>query len=150
MLKQLKTIGLGGTFDRLHEGHRLFLDTAAHYGQFIHIGLITSGYLNQKRKTLHYKIESYDTRRKNVENYFFHRKTPITISDISNIDMDRNLASDASLSALVVSQETILGAIAINELRKEQNKEKMTIIVVPRVIRDDGSLVSSTRLRKEE
>jgi len=150
LLKQLKTIGLGGTFDRLHEGHRLFLDTAAHYGQFIHIGLITSGYLNQKRKTLHYKIESYDTRRKNVENYFSHRKTPITISDISNIDMDRNLASDASLSALVVSQETILGAIAINKLRKEQNKEKMTIIVVPRVIRDDGSLVSSTRLRKEE
>lgn len=150
MLKQLKTIGLGGTFDRLHEGHRLFLDIAAHYGQSIHIGLITSGYLNQKRKTLHHKIESYDTRRKNVENYFFHRKTPITISDISNIDMDRNLASDASLSALVVSQETILGAIAINKLRKEQNKEKLTIIVVPRVIRDDGSLISSSKLRKED
>lgn len=64
--------------------------------------------------------------------------------------MDRELATDASLTALVVSQETILGAIEINKMRKRNNKEKITIIVVPRVIRDDGSLISSTSIRKRE
>jgi pantetheine-phosphate adenylyltransferase len=149
-LKPFENIGLGGTFDRLHSGHKLFLDIAAHYGQSIHIGLITPSYLTKKRKILSEKIQDYQTRRQNIINHYSQHKTPISISDINDIGMDRDLATDASLSALVVSQETISGAITINELRKKDDKKRLTIIVVPRVIRDDGSLESSTRLRKEE
>jgi phosphopantetheine adenylyltransferase len=64
--------------------------------------------------------------------------------------MDQKLASDAKLSALVVSQETCSGANTINRLRVSKGKSKLTIIVIPRVIRADGTLESSTKLRKEE
>ncbi len=149
-MKQFKNIGLGGTFDRLHSGHKLFLDIAAHYGRSVHIGLITQRYLKKKQKILGEKIQDYQTRRQNIVNHYSHHKTTLIITDIDDIGMDRDLATDASLSALVVSQETILGAYTINNLRKNHNKKKLTIIVVPRVIREDGSLESSTRLREEE
>jgi pantetheine-phosphate adenylyltransferase len=149
-LKQFRKVGLGGTFDRLHSGHKLFLDIAAHYGQSIHIGLITSKYLSKTQKILNEKIEDYNIRRKNLLDYIAKRKISSHISDIDTIDMDKELATIASLEALIISQETVKGAIMINQLRKKVKKKKLTLIIVPFVIRDDGIAESSTRLRKEE
>jgi phosphopantetheine adenylyltransferase len=64
--------------------------------------------------------------------------------------MDRILASKSDLEALIVSQETILGAMAINYLRSQKNKTRLTILLVPSVIRKNGTIESSTKLRKEE
>ena len=149
-MKQFKTVGLGGTFDRLHSGHKLFLDIAAHYGQSVHIGLITPDYLANKQKVLTEKIQNYQFRRKTTGNYLTKRETSSLISNIDSIDMDKKLATDASLEALIISQETIKGAIDINKLRKTAKKTKLTLIIIPFVIRDDGRTESSTRLREEE
>ena len=143
-------MGLAGTFDRLHEGHKLFLDLAAHFGQFVHVGLITSSYLDKAFKKYRQIIQSYQDRRKGVENHLSQRNTDNRISNIDTLGKDRELANEANLSALVVSQETCLGAIAINRLRATHGKSKLTIIVTPRIVRKNGVLVSSTRLRMEE
>lgn len=149
-MKQFKTVGLGGTFDRLHSGHKLFLDIAAHYGQSVHIGLITPDYLAKKQKVLAEKIQNYQFRRKNTLNYLAKREVSSLISNIDSIDMDKKLATDSSLEALIISQETINGAIDINKLRKKAKKTKLKLIIIPFVIREDGRTESSTRLREEE
>ncbi|MFX1537779.1 MAG: pantetheine-phosphate adenylyltransferase [Promethearchaeota archaeon] len=149
-MKQYKNVGLGGTFDRLHRGHKLFLDIAAYYGQCVHVGLINSSYL-KKNKKKHFKmIQSFQFRKKKVENHLLSRNTHILISTINDLGMDQKLASEADLSALVVSQETFSGANAINRFRIKHGKSKLTIVVIPRVIRTDGTVESSTKLRMEE
>ncbi|UCG89686.1 MAG: pantetheine-phosphate adenylyltransferase [Candidatus Heimdallarchaeota archaeon] len=149
-MKQFSHIGLGGTFDRLHEGHKLLLDIAAHYGQFVHIGLISSSYLKEIQKKYSKIIQSYQIRKKKVENHLLTRSTNNLISIIDTPKMDQKLASEGDLCALVVSQETCSGANAINHLRTTHGRSKLTIIVIPSVIRADGTLESSTRLRIEE
>ncbi|MFW9904727.1 MAG: pantetheine-phosphate adenylyltransferase [Candidatus Thorarchaeota archaeon] len=149
-MEQFQNVGLGGTFDRLHRGHKLFLDIAAHYGQLVRVGLISSSYLNKIRKVHHEIIQSYEIRKEVVENYISKRNTQCQIISIDNPGMDRELASDAKLSALVVSQETCLGAKSINRLRVTKGKPRLTIIVIPRVLRVDGTLESSTKLREEQ
>ena len=149
-MKHYENVGLAGTFDRLHEGHKLFLDLAAHYGQFVHVGLVTSSYLEKTSKNYRQIIQSYQDRRRGVEHYLSERKAKNQISDIDTPGKDRELANEANLSALVVSQETCRGAIAINRLRNTHGKSKLTIIITPRVVCKDGVLISSTRLRMEE
>ena len=149
-MKQFENIGLGGTFDRLHTGHKLFLDIAAHYGQCIHVGLISSSYLNNAKKKHYEIIQSFSIRQEAVESFLLKRNTQCQISSIDTPGMDQKLASDAKLGALVVSQETCDGANAINRLRISKGKTKLTIIVVPRVLRANGTLESSTRLREED
>jgi pantetheine-phosphate adenylyltransferase len=149
-LKNFKYIGLGGTFDRLHAGHKLFLDIAAFYGQNVHVGLISKNYLVKKPKNYTKIIQKYEKRRNEVENYLSQRKTKSLFSKITKLGMDRELAEESKLNALVVSQETCSGAIAINRQRTEINEQKLTIIVIPYVTRDDGTLESSTRMRREE
>lgn len=149
-MKQYENVGLGGTFDRLHRGHNLFLDIAAHYGQFVHVGLISLSYLNNIHKKYSKIIQSYHHRRKAVEKHLLQRNTRYRILSIDSPGMDRSLANEAKLSALVVSQETCSGAVAINHLRVIHDKQKLTILIIPRVIRADGTLESSTKLRMEE
>lgn len=149
-MKNFKYIGLGGTFDRLHAGHKLFLDIAAFYGQNVHVGLISKNYLVEKPKNFTKIIQKYEKRRNEVENYLSQRKTISLFSKITKPGMDRELAEESKLNALVVSQETCSGAIAINHQRIEINEQKLTIIVIPYVTRDDGTLESSTRMRREE
>ncbi|MFX0125860.1 MAG: hypothetical protein ACFFAE_19720 [Candidatus Hodarchaeota archaeon] len=149
-MKQFVNVGLGGTFDRLHQGHKLFLDIAAHYGQFVHVGLISSRYLKKIQKKYFKMIQSFQFRKKEIENHLITRNTNILISSINNPGMDQKLASEGNLCALIVSQETCSGANAINRIRTTQCKSKLTIIVIPRVIREDGTLESSTKLRREE
>ncbi|MHA2223799.1 MAG: hypothetical protein ACXAC8_01145 [Candidatus Hodarchaeales archaeon] len=95
-------------------------------------------------------IEEFNERKKAVEQHLSHRNSNFKITEIETPLMDRNLASEAKLAALVVSQETCSGAIAINKLRTTQGKSKLAIIIMPNVIRIDGGLESSTKLRMEE
>ncbi|MFX1539136.1 MAG: pantetheine-phosphate adenylyltransferase [Promethearchaeota archaeon] len=149
-MTQFQNVGLGGTFDRLHIGHKLFLDIAAHYGQLVRVGLISSNYLNKAQKSHKQIIQSYKVRKEAVESFLLKRDTQCQIISIDNLGMDRKLASDAKLSALVVSQETCPGAKVINRLRVTKGKPRLTIIVIPRVLRANGTLESSTKLREEE
>ncbi|MFX1514671.1 MAG: pantetheine-phosphate adenylyltransferase [Promethearchaeota archaeon] len=149
-MKKFENIGLGGTFDRLHPGHTLFLDIAAYFGHHVHVGLISSSYLNKTQKKHFEIIQNYKIRQEAVESFLSKRNAQCQITKIDSPGMDQKLASDAKLGALVVSQETYGGANAINHLRISKGRTKLTIIIIPRVLRANGTLESSTRLRGEE
>jgi pantetheine-phosphate adenylyltransferase len=149
-MKKFGKIGLGGTFDRLHAGHELFLDMAAHYGHSVHIGLVSSNYLKKRPKKFNKIIQHYKTRKKEVENYLLKRGTSYFFSVIKTVGMDKELALKSDLNALITSQESILASIKVNELRNQHDKPKLTLIITPNVLRENGVLESSTRLRSEE
>ena len=70
---------------------------------------------------------------------------------------DRPLSDDWGPSVLeddfdviVVSQETKINADKINLIRMEDGKKELDIIVVPMMYADDGSIISSSRIRNSE
>ncbi len=148
MLK-FKSIGLGGTFDRLHAGHKLFLDLAAFHGTNIQIGLIGDEYLAHQHKELNQMIFNYEKRSQCLINYLKLRNRPCSLIKIDSIGQDKKYARDSDLNAIIVSQETFPGAVNINAARLQINKKLLTIIIVPFVISEDGERLSSTLLRKK-
>lgn len=143
-------IGIGGTFDRLHEGHKLFLDISAHFGELVHVGLTTPAYLDGSCKNYRQLIQPYQVREENVEEHLRFRQTMVDFSPLDTPGMDQTLAEQSDLAALVVSQETCSGAIAINRARAKSKKSRLTIIICPSVTRSDGTLESSTQIRKDD
>ena len=149
-MKKYQSVGLGGTFDRLHDGHKLFLDLASFFGMNIQIGLIGDEYLAHQKKEYGQLIYKYEKRSQCLIDYLKRHDIPCSIIKIDSFGKDRIYARDSDLNAIIVSQETITGAISINESRVTKEKKSLTIIVVPFVLSEKGEKVSSTLLRKNE
>ena len=147
-MPKFQSVGLGGTFDRLHAGHKLFLDLAAYYGIEIQVGLIGDEYLANQKKSLNQLISNYEKRSKNLHEYVKLRDKSCTIIKINSLGKDRDYARDSNLNAIIASQETFQGASRINKARLQLNKDPLTIIIVPFVISTSGERISSTMLRK--
>lgn len=142
----LKLLGMGGTFDHLHDGHKYILDTAFSLGQEVHIGLTTEKMFS--RKKLAEKIEDYKTRKKNLEAYIS------TIADLTQVkifeleDPYGPPISDPTYDGIIASQETYNGALKINEIREEKGFPPLVIIVIPMLMKNDGIRFSSTAIRE--
>ena len=63
----LDLVGTGGTFDHLHDGHKLLIETALKVSNKVVIGLTSQKML--KRKRFADLIEDYNTRKKNLEDF---------------------------------------------------------------------------------
>ncbi len=151
MKHKFKIIGLGGTFDRFHNGHKLMLDVAAYFGKEIHLGLIGNSYLIMRPKPLNKIIQNYQARCDTISDYFKkYKENILRITELSSPGMDQKLASESSLEALIVSQETLKGALLINKNRIANKKSCLKILVIPFVLRENGSNESSTKLRYED
>ena len=65
--KPFNLIGLGGSFDHLHDGHHFLLKTAAKLGNHLTIGLTTDEMIKHKN---HYeKIQAFNVREKVLRNF---------------------------------------------------------------------------------
>ena len=148
-MSKFERLGLGGTFDRLHTGHELILDLASFYSQHIQIGLISAEYLQARPKIFGNYIQSFYDRTTALKNYLNSRNRACSIVKIDTIGKDRQIASESDLTALLVSQETFLGALAINNKRKMQKKPPLVIILSPIVISNNGTKLSSSKIREE-
>ncbi len=141
-------LGLGGTFDRLHTGHKLILDLASFYSENIQIGLIDEKYLLNNPKELGRFIQPYKKRHSNLTDYLQSRNRRCSIVKIDTLGKDKEIASRSDLTALLVSQETYSGALAINNQRKMSKKAPVMIILSPIVTADNGKKLSSSNIRE--
>ena len=143
----LKLVGMGGTFDHLHDGHKFLLDTAFSLAQEVHIGLTTEKMLSRKKFAS--KIENYGTRKKNLENYIRN------IADLSRLkvfELDDPYGPPINVPAydgIIVSQETFMGALRINEIRVEKGYPPIIIVVIPLIMGKDNKRLSSTAIREK-
>ncbi|CAL8465461.1 g4997 [Coccomyxa elongata] len=147
-------VAVGGTFDRLHVGHRLLLAaTALICKQRVYVG-VTGDKLLEKKK--HFELlEPYDQRATAAASYLKSVRPALSVQTGALLDPKEPTAAatEEGMQALVVSKETISGGETINQYRREHGFAPLELVVVDLV--DDsaaveGGKVSSTALREQD
>lgn len=142
-------MGLGGTFDHLHEGHKFLLETALSISELTEIGLTSQDLLKNKQYSS--KLEDYETRKENLKSYIssIADLNRVKIVEISNwSDMDK-YAQDPEYDGLVVSQETYDNALKLNENRMKKGLKPLVLIVIPILKDEENKKISSTLIREK-
>ena len=137
-----KKIAVGGTFDKFHDGHKKLLETAFELGEYVEIGVTSNAFGGLKGD-----IDSCTDRMNGILN-FFSDKSNFTTMVLE--DAYGTTVFDKDFDAIVVSKETEPTAIKINEIRKSKGMSPLDIVVVSFVLADDGTPISSTRIRNGE
>lgn len=145
---RFKRVAVGGTFDRLHRGHRALLCRAFEVGEEVLIGLCSDEMVRGKAYAS--QVEGFEERLRRLERFLEeagvrHRARVIRIDRPEGL-----LLEDPTIEALVVSEETRARGEAINEERARRGLPPLAIIVVPMVLAEDGKPISSTRIRAGE
>ena len=140
-----RKVVIGGTYDRLHRGHERILDTGFQIGDSVAIGLTSDEFAMRFRVE---KVSPYEERKAMLEKYMAKYKKPYKII---KIDDSYGVATiDRDIDCIMASEETLLRASEINAIRFKKGLEKLTIVVVPIVLADDGKPISSERINKKE
>ena len=142
-------MGLGGTFDHLHEGHKFLLKTALSISELTEIGLTSQELLKNKQYSS--KLEDYETRKENLKSYIssIADLNRVNIVEISNwSDMDK-YAQDPEYDGLVVSQETYDNALKLNENRMKKGLKPLVLIVIPLIKDKNNNKLSSSSIREK-
>ncbi len=144
MGKNFRKVVVGGTFDRLHLGHKALLRRAFEIGEYVYIGLTSDEMIEGKphaEKILPYEFRLRDLLKfMEVNGYQNYR--------IMKIDNAIGFAGEMkSLEAIVVSEETYKGAVLVNKVREERGLKALQIVTIPLVKSSLGPKISSTLIR---
>ena len=140
---------MGGTFDHLHDGHKLLLRTALSVSESIEIGLTSQSLLEKKQYAS--KLEDYETRKKNITEFLtsFSDLKRTNIVEIKNWDDMSGYAQDPEYEGLVLSQETYENAIKLNKNREKIGLKPLILIVIPILRNENNQKISSTSIREK-
>ncbi len=132
---------VGGTFQPLHDGHKLLLRTAYDIDGQVDIGLTSDQMARSARIR---NVEPYAVREQRIREWVEKKlgKQP----HITKLEDPYGTALTDDYDYIVVSPETFPTAVKINELRKEKGLKPITIVRVDYVLAEDGRPISSTRI----
>lgn len=144
---------LGGTFDRLHAGHRLLLAVAAISARSrVVVGVTDDAML--ATKTRRELLQPYEARCVGVERYIHAVHPALEVTTVALRDPAAPTPAHElpDIEAIVVSQETVKGAESINAHRVQQGLAPLAVVVVGLVGMRVGNTqkLSSSQLREEE
>jgi inosine/xanthosine triphosphatase len=136
-------VGVAGTFNVLHRGHRTLLDKAFELGDEVVVG-ITSDAL-ASRKHFHIPLE----RRMSTLKDYLRSKGKKWEIEVLQVPMG-SAASDTGLDILVVSQGTTDTAKMINDVRTSKGLKAFIIVEIRHVLGEDCATITSTRVLEGE
>jgi len=145
---KLKLVAVGGTFDRLHRGHKKLILKAFEVGEKVIIGLTTESMV--KNKVLEGEILSFGERLKELEEFLkkeglLNRCKIVPLNDVYGPTI-----VNENIEGLVVSEETFGRALEINKIRVSRGMLPLVIFVIPLVLAENGKPISSRRIRSGE
>ncbi len=131
-------IAVGGTFDRLHGGHRALLSKAFEVGRSVVIGLTSDEMLEKE-------ADGLAVRKRLLEDYLKGKgRYKLTVLG----DPYGPAIEDPEMDAIVVSEETRPRVMEINGIRRSRGLAPLEIITIPMVLAADGRPISSSRIRR--
>lgn len=139
---------LGGTFDRLHIGHKELINKTLKESESVIIGIATPKLI--KNKFLSETIENYSIRKNNLKEFLQERGFLERVSLISLNNIFGNSLKGKNIDAIFVTRQTYENAILINKKRKEINLNPLKINIVPLLKGEDGKIITSERIRSGE
>lgn len=149
MARKFRKVGLGGTFDELHNGHKALLMKAFEVSENVMIGVSSERFVSKMNKphyTAPFEKREQELRRFLDQQGLTKRAEIVPIDDpYGGVLLSRDI-----IEALVVSKETQPVALKINEKRKEIGIDRLEIIVIDMVPSENHDAISTTRIRKGE
>ncbi|XP_004707541.1 bifunctional coenzyme A synthase [Echinops telfairi] len=127
---------VGGTFDRLHNAHKLLLSVSCILAQEqLVVGVADRDLL--KSKLLPELLQPYADRVSHLSEFLVDVKPSLTFDLVPLLDPYGPAGSDPSLEFLVVSEETYRGGMAVNRFRLENNLEELALFQI-HLLKDPG------------
>ncbi|XP_078047620.1 bifunctional Phosphopantetheine adenylyltransferase - Dephospho-CoA kinase [Augochlora pura] len=149
--KMYKNVVLGGTFDQMHNGHKILLSEAVlRCTEKLTVGVTSTNIL--QGKLLWELIEPCSTRISNVKDFLEDIDSTLIYDVVEINDMYGPTKHDPTFELLVVSEETKRGGDKVNEMRMQKNLCTLDIHVVE-LVKDENyraheeSKISSTNNR---
>ncbi|KAM5273395.1 bifunctional coenzyme A synthase [Ctenodactylus gundi] len=117
---------VGGTFDRLHNAHKVLLSVACVLAQEqLVVGVADKDLL--KSKLLPELLQPYAERVEHLSEFLVDIKPSLTFDIVPLLDPYGPAGTDPSLEFLVVSEETYRGGMAVNRFRLENGLEELAL-----------------------
>uniref|UniRef100_F1KWB0 Bifunctional coenzyme A synthase n=1 Tax=Ascaris suum TaxID=6253 RepID=F1KWB0_ASCSU len=146
-----RSVVLGGTFDRLHNGHKVLLSAAILAASERIVCGVTFGEMTHK-KCLWELMEPLEVRQKAVKDFVEDVSNKVRCEVHSISDAFGPSIVDPDLEAIIVSQETLRGGHAVNEQRKKRGLSTLIVEEVRLVEGEDKVLgenkISSSARRR--
>jgi pantetheine-phosphate adenylyltransferase len=140
-------VATGGTFDEIHVGHIALLAKAFEVGKKVIIGVSSDKFAADRGKNLNHNFEARIANLKNMIKKEFGN----VHYEIAKLDSEFGPAvTTDDVEALVTSTETQSKGNLLNEMRTKIGVKPAKIITVDLVKAEDGSRISSTRIRSGE
>jgi pantetheine-phosphate adenylyltransferase len=140
-------VATGGTFDEIHIGHIALLAKAFQVGKKVIIGVSSDKFAANRGKQLNHNFEVRVANLKNMIKKEFGNVN----YEIAKLDGDFGPAvTSGDVEALVTSTETQSKGKILNDMRAKIGVKPVKVITVELVRAEDGSTISSTRIRNGE
>ncbi|RLF98222.1 MAG: phosphopantetheine adenylyltransferase [Thaumarchaeota archaeon] len=148
MKRKFRVVGVGGTFDELHKGHRMLLEKAFEVGDLVWIGLSTDEFARKLQKN--HEIAPYESRMNELKAFLMKRGL-LSRAKITPLEDPYGPAvTSTEIEAIVVSRETEAGAHKINLLRMKRGLQPLEVIVIDMVPAENHVPIPTTRIRQGE
>jgi len=162
-------VAVGGTFDHLHPGHKILLTLTAYLASkrlvcgitgspssFLYLTMIADALLKNKKYQEY--LESISVRTDNVRAFLRMIARHLILDLVPIEDVAGPTATDAEISALVISEETRSGAEFIKKIRMEKGLPDIEVYSIDVIGDTPGKLeekdmmelkLSSTKIREQ-
>jgi pantetheine-phosphate adenylyltransferase len=137
---------LGGSFDRLHAGHRALLAAGFAAARRVGIGITTDAFLAAHPKPFADRIQPFEVRRRALRRYL-RRTYGEGRWWLVPLDDPWGRSVQPGVDVLVASRETEQGTQAVNRERRRRGLPPVQVKLVDLVLADDGFPISSRRIR---
>uniref|UniRef100_A0A182Q6C1 Bifunctional coenzyme A synthase n=1 Tax=Anopheles farauti TaxID=69004 RepID=A0A182Q6C1_9DIPT len=133
-----RNVVLGGTFDRIHAGHKVLLTQATLLATERLVVGVTDGAMIKSKK-LYELIQPAERRIEHVRDFLEDIDDSLRYEVVPILDPFGPTATDANMDLIVVSTETVRGGAKVNELRQQNGLNQLQVYTIE-LLDDEGTV----------